>query len=374
MNNPEYILVETDAQLLDVIDAVGEVSAVAVDTEFARFNTYYPIVGLVQICTGHDCFLIDPIAIEDLSPLTAILVREDLLKVFHACSEDMEVFQHALGAIPTPVYDTQIAAAALGLGFSVGYQAMVEECLGITLPKDQTRSDWLARPLSNQQLDYAALDVIYLLQVYNQQLESLEGSPKLGWIEAESAGMGQEIPTMVEPAECYLRLKGLWQLDRRQLNLIRTLFAWRERTARREDLPRNRVVDQKALMNIVRLGLTDRRDFQKKAGMTPRQVRKHGDDLLFQLAEARQTRDVDCPELIERDEKPVSSSKMKLLKRIVEERAKALSVAPELLTKRRHLEKLIRSSNVDGTYHLPEELGGWRAQAIGHDLLEALNR
>ena len=371
MNQAEYEYVESPSQLAEVVKACDGLKVISVDTEFARFNTYYPIVGLIQIYTGEQCFLIDPVAIEDFSALVPILTNPDLLKVFHACSEDLEVFQHALGILPAPVYDTQIASAALGLGFSVGYQSMVESYLGITLPKDQTRSDWLARPLSEDQLKYAALDVVHLLQVYHHQSELLEDTPKRNWIEAESAEMRQDIPTLIEPEKCYTRIKGLWQLDRLQLNQIRTLCAWREEKARQEDLPRNRVVDQKALMSIVKSGTGDRRDFQK-AGFSPRQVRKYADEILFLLAESGQVREADCPELIERDVKPINNSKLKLLKEVVENRAAALSVAPELLTKRRHLEKLIRSSEEDGTYRLPKELGGWRAEVIGDHLLEAL--
>lgn len=373
MNGPSYTLVEDDRDLQMVVDACRGIDVIAVDTEFARFNTYYPIVGLVQIYTGTDCFLIDPVNMDDLEPLSDILVRPDLLKVFHACSEDMEVFQHALGTIPAPVYDTQIAGAVLGVGFSVGYQAMVEHYLDISLPKDQTRSDWLARPLSTQQLDYAALDVIHLLQVYLKQAQELAGTPKQQWVEAESAELGVDIPTMIDPEICYKKLKGLWQLDRRQLNVLKTLFAWREQTARKEDMPRNRVADQKALMAIARGDLSGRQAFQHVAKMTPRQVRKYADDIMFLQSEAGLVPDRDCPEKVVRDDAPVSSAKLKKLRQVVEARAKALSVAPELLIKRRHLEKLLRSEDGRGQYHLPDELAGWREEAIGADLLGALN-
>lgn len=373
----EYTYIEEDAGLVDVVEACRDVSVIAIDTEFARFNTYYPIVGLIQIYTGTACFIIDPLPIDDLSPLGELLIRADLLKVFHACSEDMEVFQHAMGLVPSPVHDTQIAGAVLGVGFSMGYQAMVEHYLDISLSKDETRSDWLARPLSNSQLDYAALDVIHLLQVYHKQAADLAGTPKAHWVEAEAAGLGQNIPTTIDPETWYLKTKGLWQLTRRQLNQLKALCAWREVTARREDKPRNRVVDQKALMLIVRKDLNTRHELQQEADMMPRQVRKYGDDILQLLAEAKLVPDAECPELVDRDDSPVNSKKLKKLKQIVEARARELSVAPELLTKRRHLEKLLRSNTNTGAakprYQLPEELDGWRDQAIGQALLEALH-
>ena len=369
---PEYRYIDTDEQLLEVVDACLDVSVIALDTEFARTNTYYPIVGLIQIYTGAECFLIDPLSVTSIEPLKAVIEAASLLKVLHACSEDMEVFQHAIGVVPAPVYDTQIASAALGVGFSVGYQALVEHYLDISLSKDQTRSDWLARPLTTSQLDYAALDVIHLLEVYQVQLEALEGGAKLDWVEAESLGLGQGIPTVAAPEESYKKLKGLWQLDRKQLNLLKTLCTWRELTARKEDLPRNRVVDQKSLIYIVKEAITSKQEFQRQAGLNSRQVRKYGDEIQVLQAEAKLVLEEDCPDIVIRTDTPINNKKLKRLKRVVEERARRLNVAPELLTKRRHLEKLIRSEDERGQYHLPGELGGWREAAIGEALLAEL--
>lgn len=368
----EYLYVDKAEQLSAVVDACREVSVIALDTEFARFNTYYPIVGLIQIYTGQECFLIDPVSIGNIDGLIPVMTDSSLLKVLHACSEDMEVFQHAIGVTPQPVYDTQIAGAALGVGFSVGYQALVEHYLSISLPKDQTRSDWLARPLTSEQLDYAALDVIHLLQVYKAQCVELSSGPKLQWIDAESAGLGKNIPTQMAPEDCYKKFRGLWQLSRHQLNLLKVLCAWREVTARSEDVPKNRIVDQKSLISIVKEGINNKQAFQNVANMSPRQVRKYGDEILFLQSEAKLLPEHECPELVDRTDAPINNKKLKRLREVVEQRAKILSVAPELLTKRRHLEKLIRSEDAQGKYYLPSELGGWREAVIGEALLAVL--
>jgi ribonuclease D len=368
----EYRYIDTDEQLQEVVEACLEVSVIALDTEFARFNTYYPIVGLIQIYTGAVCFLVDPLSVSSIEPLKTVMAERSLLKVLHACSEDMEVFQYALGIVPAPVYDTQIASAALGVGFSLGYQALVEHYLDISLSKDQTRSDWLARPLTKSQLDYAALDVIHLLEVYKVQFSALKGGQKLGWVEEESLGLGQEIPTVSAPKDCYKKIKGLWQLNRIQLNLLKDLCSWREITARKEDIPRNRVVDQKSLVLIVKEGITSMRAFQNSAGMTSKQVRKYGEQIKIVQAKAKLVPEEGCPEIFLRTDAPINNKKLKRLKRIVEERALSLSIAPELLTKRRHLEKLIRSEDAQGKYHLPGELGGWREAVIGKALLAEL--
>jgi ribonuclease D len=373
MDESEFVYVDTDQQLVEVFDNCNNVAAIAVDTEFARFNTYYPMVGLVQIYNGQECYLIDPLPINDLSPLAELLNNQNLIKVLHACSEDMEVFQYALGTTPTPVFDTQIASAALGIGFSVGYQSLVEHYLDITLPKDQTRSDWLQRPLSRNQLDYAALDVIHLLQVYEKQLLALEGTPKLDWIEDESSYLGKDIPTLISPEEYYKKVKGLWQLDRQQLGVLKTLCAWREVTARKENVPRNRVIDQKALMIIVKEKPSSKQALQEIVEITPRQVRKFGDEILFLQTEAHLVPERDCPQIVDKPDARVNNKLMKRLRQVVEERARDLSVAPELLIKRRHLEKLIRSEDESGRFHLPGELLGWREAAIGDALLNELS-
>ena len=372
MDSTEFVTIDTAESLKEALSALSQVSVIAIDTEFARFNTYYPIVGLIQIFDGSQCYLIDPVAIEDIHPLGELLANEKILKVLHAGSEDMEVFQHSLRVLPRPIYDTQIAGAVLGIGFSMGYQGMVEEYLSITLQKDQTRSDWLARPLSAEQLNYAALDVIHLLAVYHEQMQQLNDGPKLAWIDTESAELGRNMPTTISPDESYKKFKGLWQLDRNQLNLLQALCAWREETARKEDVPRNRVVDQKALMIIVREGLADKQAFQNEAGLLPRQVRKFGDDLLLVQAESAKVSIDDCPGTVERTDTPVNNNKLKLLRQVVDDKAKQWSVAPEMLTKRRHLEKLIRSGKESGNYSLPLELSGWREAVVGEALLLAL--
>ena len=368
-----YLYIDTDKRLSEAVDACRQVSVIALDTEFARFNTYFPIVGLVQIYTGKDCFLIDPLRISSIKPLKAVIEKQSILKILHACSEDLEVFQHALGAIPSPVYDTQIAGAALGVGFSLSYQSLVEHHLKISLKKDQTRSDWLARPLTKNQLEYAALDVIHLLDVYNIQREELDGSPKLAWIQSESQGLGKNIPTVAAPGESYKKIKGLWQLNRTQLNLLKNLCAWREVTARKENVPRNRIVDQKSLVKIVKENIASVKEFQKIAGMTSRQVKKYGDEIMVLQLEARCVSEENCPPLVDRTDAPINNKKLKRLKQVVESCALTLSVAPELLSKRRYLEKLIRSEDKQGRYHLPDELSGWRENVIGEPLLSELS-
>jgi ribonuclease D len=364
----------TDANLLaGIVESCRSKPAVAIDTEFARFNTYYPVVGLVQIYDGDRCYLIDPLEINDLSPLAELLADENVVKVLHACSEDVEVFCDALDVVPTPIYDTQIAAAMLGAGFSISYQNLVNHYLEIQIPKDETRSDWLQRPLTHAQLDYAALDVTHLLEVYQLQVEKLAELGRDDWVAEECASLAQDIPTQIDPNDYYLKVKNLWRLKPLQLHTLKLLCAWRERTARDKNLPRNRVIDEKALFQIAAMDLEDKKAFREKAGVTSKQLRFHGDELVEHLKTWRSVPADELPSPVKKVNSPVSNTKLRALKKLVEDCASELDVAPEMLAKRRHLEQLIRSEADTGKYELPKALSGWRETVIGDVLLREVN-
>ena len=361
----EYV--DQPGQLRDAVARCMTAPAIAIDTEFARFNTYYPMVGLIQLYDGEKCFLIDPLELPDLEPLKALISSPDILKVFHSCSEDLEVFQHSMGLIPSPIFDTQISAALMGVGFSMSYQRLVEHYLNIILSKGETRSDWLQRPLTAKQLDYAALDVVHLYEVYQMQAEELASADRLHWVMEECARLGLDIPTMVGPDEWYKKIKGTARLSRQQLNVVKVLCAWREITAREENTPRNRIVDQKSLLSIAKLELSSKKDFQTKGSMTPRGVRKYGDIILSLTLAARNQSEDECPIQILKDNSPVNSQQLKRLRQVADEQAALLGVSPELLAKRRDIEEMIR---LDG---LPEGLLGWREEAIGKLLLREMD-
>ncbi len=365
----ETIYVTEQSGLVAAIEACSKKPAVAVDTEFARFNTYYPIVGLVQLYAGEDCYLIDPLAVEDISPLAGLLENQSIVKVLHACSEDIEVFCDCLGVVPAPIFDTQIAAALLGVGFSVGYQKLIQHYLDILVPKEETRSDWLQRPLTKSQLDYAALDVIHLLEVYEIQVAELSKTNRADWVTEECALLAKDIPTQIDPDVYYKKVKNAWRLDRRQLHVFKRLCAWREVMAREKNVPRNRVVDEKSLFQIAALSLQDKRAFSDEGNLHPRQLRQYGDDMVAVIKAANEDPEDLLPAAMEKPASAVNSKLLKSLKGMVDARAESLNVAPEMLAKRRHLEQLIRSQDDQGKCHLPGSLQGWREAVIGQDLL-----
>ncbi|MEX2365648.1 MAG: ribonuclease D, partial [Pseudohongiellaceae bacterium] len=316
---------------------------------------------------------VDPLAIESLEPLSLLLADPQVLKVLHACSEDLEVFQYSVGTLPTPVFDSQIASAALGTSFSISYQGLVEHYLGHSISKEETRSDWLQRPLSDAQLEYAALDVIYLLEVYENQRVQLLDQDKLRWIEEECAQLAGDIATNVAPEAYYLRSKHTNRMSPGELNVFRALCAWRERQARQKDLPRNRVVDEKILAALSRGGIAEPAALQA-AGMSSRQIRQHGQAMIEVMITAWSLAESDFPAPLEEVAGPAKNRQLKRLKQVVQDRAESLNVAPEMLARRRHLEQLLRSASASDDYELPAALTGWRRHAIGEHLLAALKR
>lgn len=365
----DFTLVTEAAELPAIIAACRSKPAVAIDTEFARTNTYYPIVGLVQIYDGDRCYLIDPLEVKNIEPLAELLADESVVKVLHACSEDVEVFCDALDVVPAPIFDTQIAAAILGVGFSMSYQKVVQHYCDVLIPKEETRSDWLARPLTHAQLEYAALDVTHLLDVYECQQQQLQETERTSWMAEECATLADDIPTQIDPDDYYHKVKNLWRLDGKQLFTLQKLCAWRERTARERNLPRNRVVDEKSLYQIAALGLSDRKAFRDQGGVTSRQLKAHADELEALIDEIDSASPDDFPPLVTKVGSPVSSKVVRALKEVVEETAAQVNIAPEMLAKRRHLEQLVRSGKNGNEYELPRALTGWRETIIGEALL-----
>src|SRR5690606_29911464 len=179
---------------------------VAMDTEFVRTETYFPIAGLIQVADGCTSSLIDPLAISDWSPLLALLQAPGVVKVFHACSDDLEVFQHLFAALPAPLFDAQIAAAYLGLDFCMSYSRLVSGLLNVDLPKEETRSDWLQRPLSPRQLQYAVADTQHLAEIYKVLAPRLDQAGLTSWLLEDTAELVANARQLPDPDQAWRKI------------------------------------------------------------------------------------------------------------------------------------------------------------------------
>lgn len=344
----------------------GGASLLALDTEFVRETTFYPIAGLVQIGDGQRQYLLDPLTIDDWSPLR-VLIADAKPKVLHAPSEDLELFQQLLGAMPAPLFDTQVGAALAGWGFGLGYQALVQQQLGIAVEKEQTRSNWLARPLSPEQCHYAALDVELLPLLFERIAERLTVLDRFDWWREEGDRVLAAAAEVVAPERYYRKLGGGWKLRGEQLAALRALCAWREIEARTRNVPRGRIVKDAELLEIARL--LPRSNAELGRVLPPPKIRSEGAGLLRLVAVARDEPHESWPEPLPPPLPREWGGRLQALRDAVADRARALDLPPELLVRRRDCEELLRSGALPATL-----ASGWRRAVIGDELLDLLGR
>ena len=344
---------------------------VAVDTEFMRVDTFYPIAGLLQVSEGERAYLIDPLLIDDWAPFAALLQDPAVVKVLHACSEDLEVFLRLTGSLPVALFDTQLAAAYLNLGFSMGYSRLVQAVLNIELPKGETRSDWLQRPLTETQVSYAAEDVLHLAEVYNLLQQQLSAE-KNAWVLEDGAELVANLGREIAPEDAYREAKLAWKLSRAQLAVLRELCAWREREARARNQPRNRIIREHSLWPLARTQPDNLVALARIDDMHPKTVRQDGEFLLQLIKRAAATPPQDWPEALPEPLPLEASSLLKKLRAIGQREGERLNIAPELMLRKKTLEALLKTGYPNGPYQLPDSLRGWRRELMGQALLDCL--
>lgn len=242
--------ISTYEELSAFCERAARFNAIAVDTEFLRERTYHPRLCLVQVATPDECVVIDVIAIDNLAPLAILMRDEGTVKVFHACSQDMEVLNYTLGALPAPIFDTQIAAAFLGERMQTSYNGMVHAFCGVTLPKSESLTDWSRRPLTPEQIEYALDDVRYLIKAYDAIMERLDESGRASWVLDEIRPLTDRSHYVVDRRVAFKRVKRVNSLTRRQLAVARELAAWREARAEYSNIPRKWLMSDEVLIAL----------------------------------------------------------------------------------------------------------------------------
>lgn len=367
--DPDIRWVDSSAALEAACVELADAGTLALDTEFFRESTFHPVPALVQLTAGEAVYLIDPQALE-ATPALRELLGGGPLKLLHASSEDLEVLGAWAGVVVAPLVDTQVAQGLLGEDPAMGYQRLVEHWIGETLPKEETRSDWLERPLSEAQCRYAALDVVYLLKVWQCQRERLVALGRLEWLEADCAELvAQAGRDDGSDGQWYLRHRQLWRLSPRQVDAYRRLTIWREGEARKRNLPRGWLVNDKLLYAIAEALPQNRHDLAAIDGIKPTLVKREGDTLLALVREALHA---DAADLSAPLPSPLSGQfkkRFKALKRVVSDEAEVLGVAPEVLMRRRDLEALVAVDLLGQPPILPR---GWRGDRLAAALLAAL--
>ncbi len=364
--------IASNSELTQAAESWQHAKVLGVDTEFIRVDTFYPIPALMQISDGKQCWLIDVLCIDDFSSLHAILTAPHITKIIHAASEDLEVFEQLLGVFPAPLFDTQIAAAFCGYGASVGYSKLVQELLGIELSKEQCRSDWLARPLSAEQLHYACLDVLYLPALYQSLQASLTQLQRCDWAAEENTRQQERCRELRTANYNWEKINNAWRLSPSEQQRLWHLVLGRDALARQHNKARNHIAKDFALLALAQRPPAQVAALYSLDGLHPSAVRQFGAQLL-QLAQ-KTPNDLAHPEL------PLPLSKaeneyVKKLRALTEQIANGLQLPPELLAKKLEMEQTVRhylaQRPLDETA-LPSRFQGWRKNIIGTAWLDEM--
>ena len=328
---------------------------VGLDTEFIRERTYWPCLALVQLAIDGDILLVDTLAPGIPEALAPLLVDPSVLKVMHSASEDLVALKHTCGVLPSPLFDTQIAAALAGVGAGIGYQKLVQEITGVALPKGETRSDWMRRPLSDTQLEYAADDVEYLFALHDALDARLQASGRQEWLAEDCRRFVENAARDEGDTWPHLAMRSAQFLEAdAQARLLR-LLRWRDTTARTTDKPRTWILDNELAAALAKQPPKDRAALQQRLEAHPKAPMKLG-DALWQALNRPLDDEADMP--LAHAASDTEKKRLKQAQDIVTQHSATLGLPDGVLASRRHLETLLESGQWPGA------LSGWRRQQL----------
>ena len=364
MSEPTYI--DSQEQLILLCDKIKHAPWLAIDTEFQREKTYRSILALIQIATPDLVVIIDPLAC-DINPLLDVLHNTDILKVFHAARQDQEIFYDLRGTPLSPVFDTQIAAPLVGLPEQAGYGRLVEELLGVQLSKAHSRTDWLKRPLSKDQITYAADDVIYLAKLYPLLEKPLIEKDRLNWVKPAFADLCNTSLYSNPPELAWKRIRAAKRLKGASLSTLQAIAAWREKLAQDKNIPRGWLVKDDILIEISKMKPTSTTAMSSIRGVTDKFIDKFGDIVIRLITAAIE----ESPTPLDPHKKPKKVSEKTealadLLMAQVRLKAESNGVNPTSITTRKDLIQLIHGERDIAL------LSDWRKDMIGNELLKTL--
>lgn len=356
----------TSADLKALCDRLSTVAYVTVDTEFMRESTYWAKLCLVQIAGPDESAAIDPLAPGiDLAPLFELMANPDVLKVFHAARQDLEIFYHLSGEVPHPIFDSQVAAMVCGFGDSVAYDTLASRLAGAHIDKHSRFTDWARRPLTERQVGYALADVIHLRPIYEKLSRMLEKNGRRHWLGEEMAILTDRQTYEVNPEETWRRLK-LRNPKPRMVAVLREIAAWREREAQARDVPRNRIIRDEALLEIAAHPPKGRKDLGRIRGF-PKGIAEgaRGDAIIAAVAIGLSLPKSDLPEVPNRAQKPQGIGPLvELLKVLLRMKCEHHEVAQKLIANVSDLEQIAADDEA-----IVPALQGWRRDVFGTDAL-----
>ena len=361
-------LITTSDELSDLVSRLATHPFIAVDTEFMRENTYWPELCLLQVASTEEAAAIDPQADLDLSPILELMVENrDVLKVFHAGGQDLEIIHNLTGKVPAPLFDTQIAAMALGHGEQIGYSNLIESLLGHSLDKGARFTDWSRRPLDKRQIDYAIADVTHLATIFPRMVEKLRKNGRGAWLDEEMERLADPSSFAFDAEDAWKRQK-LPSRNPAVLGRLKALAAWRENEARSKNLPRGRIVKDDTMGELAVHPPKNQEELGRVRGLSSGWRNNDiGSRLINALAAAKPLEPNEMPDREPRrpgltKEGALVSDLLKLLLKI---RSKEAGVASKLIARSDELEALAAGVRRD-----LKILSGWRFEEFGRDAVD----
>ena len=366
MTTIQYI--NTADQLRELCGHIQKASWLALDTEFLREKTYYSKFCLLQIATPDWVACVDPIALPELSELFEAIYNPNIVKVFHSCHQDLEIFYQMTGKVPGPIFDTQVAAPLLGYQDNPGYAMLVSSLLNINLNKAHTRADWSKRPLTEAEIQYAADDVIYLCQIYQIMLQKLESLGRAGWLKHDFAELENPDNYQVLPEKAWLKLRGKNKLTSKQLAIVQALTEWREKTAQAENRPKTWLLRDELVFDMAKLQPETVAELTTIRNINERTVHRYGRKLCELIAIAKNNE----PQPLKEKDKAIKKNQqheaiLDILTALVRIRAEENSLNPTILATRKDLEVLMFNDEEGCPL-----LHGWRHSMAGKELVGLL--
>jgi ribonuclease D len=362
-------LINTTDELASACSRLAAHPFVTVDTEFLRETTYYPKLCLIQIASPDEAVMVDPLAEGlDLAPFMALMTDQNVVKVFHAARQDLEIVWMLGRVLPTPLFDTQVAAMVCGYGDSVGYEQLVNDLAKARIDKSSRFTDWSRRPLSEAQLVYAESDVTHLRDIYLALQADLAASGRESWVAEEMAVLNSPGTYEVKPENAWQRLKGRLRKPK-ELAVLMELAAWREREAQHRDVPRQRVLKDDALMDIVQRAPRSAEALGELRSVPNGFERSRaGGEVLAAVERALALDPRNLPRLERERGRPGNGAVLDLLKVLLKATADAERVAPKIIASSDDLEEIAGNDEAE----VPA-LHGWRREIFGEKALALKN-
>jgi ribonuclease D len=368
------MLISTAGALEKLVAQLLEEEAVALDTEFHGEKRYWPDLYLIQLSGMNGPVAVDPLKIQDLSPLAQLLESESTVKVMHSARNDIDILMHHIGVRFTSVFDTQLAAAFLGFDRQPSLSKLVKMECGVTPKKGHTLSDWSLRPLEQEQLTYALDDVRYLLRIYRNQVERLTESGRLDWYRQEAGYLTDPATYRNSLERQFKKIRSRSKIRTNRLNVLWALVKWRDSAARHVNKPRNFIARDHVLGALAAMAPDSKKKVSRIRGLSESFISSWGDGVVEVVEKALSSTGEDYPDIPRHHSRPGVSARKDILRIFLKQESARLGISPQLLLSKDLIQALSKNPpRTESELYTIPELSGWRKEALGEELICLLN-